>query len=124
MESDVKDSCRAGNDILRSQETGAASSYMLVDVPVDNDDDYDNADIDENEDDMDFADDDGIEYIDNNVQPHSIDHLQLDTFPKKLIEQTGLIVKGTELNELISRFYLLDCDYCTDDRLTHFYYII
>lgn len=122
VDSDVKDSCRPGNAISRSDETGNASSYMLVDVPVDNDDDYDNVDIDENDDDIDFADDDGDECIDNNVEPHSIGHLQLDTFPKKLIEHTSLIVKGAELNELISRFYLLDCDYCTDDRLTHFYH--
>lgn len=97
--------------ILIEQDADDTPAHVLefIDVPIE--DDGNDVDNDDDEDDTEYANDaDG-----NDLQPHSLSHLQLDTFPAKLIDDTRLILKGAELNDLISRFYLLDCDYCSND---------
>lgn len=85
-----------------------SSDESIGDNDIDSDD-YDDGD----EDDLENSDNNEF---DENVQPQAPNHIQLNEFPAKLIDNGKFLIKGTELIDLISKFYVLECDYCTDER--------
>lgn len=51
------------------------------------------------------------------IKQESIDNLiNLDEFPKHIIEDGKLILKGKQLTKLISKFYKLECDLCSEKK--------
>lgn len=46
----------------------------------------------------------------------SLDLLNFDNFPKVLINDGKLIIKGKELSKLIAKFYRLECDLCSTKK--------
>lgn len=56
-----------------------------------------------------------LETIKTNLKDEPlINDLQISEFPKKLIENHQLILKGKELSKLVSKFYRLECDLCLE----------
>lgn len=51
-----------------------------------------------------------------------LDHEKFAGFPKIVIENSKLIFRGKKLLDLLSRFYRLECDMCTDNQ--HKYVIV
>lgn len=45
-----------------------------------------------------------------------LDHEKFAGFPKVIIENSKLIFRGKKLLDLLSRFYRLECDMCTDNQ--------
>lgn len=72
--------------------------YNDVDNDVDNDNDDDEVEADESQDTQ-------LEHID-------LDNEKFAGFPKYIIKDSKLIIRGKQLVDLMSRFYRLECDLC------------
>ncbi|CAO1438837.1 unnamed protein product [Diamesa tonsa] len=45
-----------------------------------------------------------------------LEPMNLDGFPKELIKDSKIIIRGKELSKLISKFYCLECDLCSSGK--------
>lgn len=111
-----------GTSELSNQNVKQEPEHVILKIEQELDnlrnDDYPTADSDDgNDDDGHAAEEDDTELNDADVIDEiDIENERFNGFPKVIIKDAKLAIRGKQLVELMSRFYRLECDLCEDAK--------